>query len=320
MTGRVSGRLSPPASSAGVNPRRSSSRASGLPLASATIWSRTRSSSRPGTADASSRRASPLLIPSTDNSGSPISSLSSLGSRRAKTRATGSASRRRAANARACADARSSHCASSTMQTSGCSAATSDSSVRTARPTRNRSGAAPSRSPKAVRSASRCGPGRSSSRSSIGAQIWWRPAKAISISDSMPAARTTRQSDATPRACSNRAVLPTPDSPRRTRTELRPARTPATSCSSASHSRCRPINAEPGSRPGTSTARIVEAHVLPLQARAAGPRRGGPSAGRASRVRTGPVPGTGRGLALARSVIAGTTVVHVADRVGTEAK
>ena len=55
----------PPASSPGVSPRGSSSSASGLPRVSATIRSRTRSSSGPGRADCSSARASPSASPST---------------------------------------------------------------------------------------------------------------------------------------------------------------------------------------------------------------------------------------------------------------
>jgi hypothetical protein len=98
----------------------------------------------------------------------PISSRSSLGSRTAKTKAPGSAMSRRATNARLCNEARSSHCASSTTQTSARSSATwgADSGSR------DRSGtdpAPPSDRPKATRSASRCGPGRSSTRSRIGA-------------------------------------------------------------------------------------------------------------------------------------------------------
>ena len=70
-SGRASGRPNPPASSAGVNPRGSSSSASGLPRVSATIRSRTRSSSRPGTTESSSARASASLRPPTTSSGRP---------------------------------------------------------------------------------------------------------------------------------------------------------------------------------------------------------------------------------------------------------
>ena len=70
-----------------------------------------------------------------------------------------SARRRRATKPRICAEAWSSHCASSTMQTSGCCSATSANSVSVASPTRNRSGAGPALRPNTVASASRCGPG-----------------------------------------------------------------------------------------------------------------------------------------------------------------
>jgi hypothetical protein len=57
--------------------------------------------------------------------------------------------RRRATNARTCAEARSSHCSSSTMHTSGRSSATSDSKPRTAMPTRKRSDTEPALRPNA---------------------------------------------------------------------------------------------------------------------------------------------------------------------------
>ena len=74
------------------------------------------------------------------------------------------------------AEARSSHCASSTTQASGCCSATSATSVSVASPTRNRSGAAPPLRPNTVASASRCGTGSRSRRSSMGPQSWCRPA------------------------------------------------------------------------------------------------------------------------------------------------
>ena len=107
-----------------------------------------------------------LARPSTTSSGSPLKSA--LSSRIANIISTDSACSRRAANARACAEARSSHCASSTTHSSGRSAATSDSRLSTARPTRNRSGGGPASRPNAVPRAARCGPGSRSRRSSIG--------------------------------------------------------------------------------------------------------------------------------------------------------
>ena len=79
--------------------------------------------------------------------------------RAAHTTAIRSARRRRATNPRICAEARSSHCASSTRQASGCCSATSANSVSVASPTRNRSGAALALRPNTVASASRCGAG-----------------------------------------------------------------------------------------------------------------------------------------------------------------
>ena len=109
------------------------------------IRSRTRSSSWNRTAEPSRARASPSRRPRTSSSGTCWSS--SPGSRAANTSPTGSASRRRATKASVSADAWSSHCASSTTHSSGCSSAASESRLSTARPTRNRSGAAPGAQP-----------------------------------------------------------------------------------------------------------------------------------------------------------------------------
>ena len=160
----------------------------------------------------------------------------------ANTSPTRSARSRRATNASVCADTRSSHCASSTMHTSGCSSAASASRLRTANPTRKRSGGGPALRPNAVLSASRCGLGRFRRRPSIGAHSACRPANASSISDSMPAARAIRHPSAASVRCRSSAVLPTPASPRRTSTRLWPARTPATSRSSTSRSLTRSTN------------------------------------------------------------------------------
>ena len=144
-----------------------------------------------------------------------------------------------------CAEAASSHCASSTMQTSGRSSATTDSRLKAARPTRNRSGASPSRKPNAVPSASRCGPGRRPRRSRNGAHSCCNPAYASSISDSIPAARATVHPDACCIRYSSSALLPTPASPRSTSARLGPVRTLATSSSSAAHSLRRPSSRGP---------------------------------------------------------------------------
>ena len=127
--------------------------------------------------------------PRSTSSGSPSRTCWPPDSRNPNTNPTRSASSRRATNDSVCADTRSSQCASSTMHTSGCSSAASASRLRTANPTRKRSGGGPAVRPNAVLSASRCGVGRCSRRSSIGAHSACRPAKGSSISDSTPAAR-----------------------------------------------------------------------------------------------------------------------------------
>ena len=164
--GSASGDPKPPASSAGEIPRGSSSSASGLPRVSATSRLATRSSNGHRTTEPSSSRASAWCRPSTISLGSPRKSAP--GSRVAKITSTAFASSRRAANARTSTEGRSSHCTSSTTHTSGRSPAASDSRLSTARPTRKRSGAGPSSRPNAILRASRCGPGRRPSRSSMG--------------------------------------------------------------------------------------------------------------------------------------------------------
>ena len=82
--------------------------------------------------------------------------------------------------------------------------------------------ARPSRSPNVVSSASRCGAGIRSKRSSSGADSRCSAAYANSISDSTPTARTTINPDADSIACSSSVVFPTPASPRSTRTPLCP--------------------------------------------------------------------------------------------------
>ncbi len=120
---------------------------------------RTRSSSGVLTTDASSSRACASESPSSRMSGSRTSSSSASGSRIANASTTASAFRRRATNEITCADDRSSHWASSTRHSSGCSPAASDSRLSVARLIRKRSGWAPAVSPNAVPSASRCGAG-----------------------------------------------------------------------------------------------------------------------------------------------------------------
>jgi hypothetical protein len=235
-----SGVPKPPASSALVRPRVSSSRASGLPLVSATIRATTRVSSGPWTTWRSSAWASRPGSPDTISTGRPASSPLSSTSRAAKTSSTDSACRRRPTKANAWADARSSHWPSSIKATIGRCPLASDRRLRTAKPTRNRSGAAPDVSPNAALIASRWGPGRRSSPPSSGATSWWRPAYASSISACTPAARSTRQPDARSTTYSRSDDLPTPGSPRTTSVPLRLARTAVSIWSSVSHSRRRP--------------------------------------------------------------------------------
>ncbi len=180
----------PPASSAPVIPRGSSNRANGFPRASATSWARTCSSIRPRITEANSWRASASASPCTCSVGRLANS--SLDARAAKTRPTRSASSRRAASPSACIDARSSHCTSSMRQSKGSSSPTAARRLKTAKPTKNRSGGPLSRRPNAARNASRCGAGTRSNRSSSGAHSRCRPAYGSSISDSIPLARTTR--------------------------------------------------------------------------------------------------------------------------------
>jgi hypothetical protein len=186
----------------------------------------------------STARASPFSSPRTSSSGRCRNS--SPGTRAANTSPTGSASRRRATKPSVNAEVWSSHCASSTTHNRGRSSAASDNKLSTARPTRNRSGAGPAVRPKTVRSASRCGPGNRSRRSSSGTHNWCRPANASSISDSTPTARSTVRSDAAATRCSSSAVLPIPASPRRTKDRLRPRRMSASKPSNRPRSSARP--------------------------------------------------------------------------------
>ena len=242
--GTAAGRPNPPASCVGVNPRGNSNSASGLPRVSATIRSSTCSSSGAGKTDSRSARASRRPKGSMWSSATPVSA--SISCRAAKKSAIFSARRRRATNASTRAEARSSHCASSTTQRSGCSSAASDNRLRTASPTRNGFGGRPALNPSATSRASRWGSGRCSIRSRLGEHSCWSDAKASSISPSTPTARATRKSDAARTAYSSNAVLPTPGSPYTARTAPCPPRAAASARSSTSRSRRRPCSFSPG--------------------------------------------------------------------------
>jgi hypothetical protein len=172
--------------------------------------------------------------------GRPSRSL--IGSGAAKSSSRGSLVSRRAANPRACLDAWSSQCAWSMTQISGRSAADSDSRPSTARPARKRSGAVPARMPNAISSASRWGPGRRPSRSSIVPHSRCSPPKASSVSDCAPATRTTWKPASSPAAKSSSAVFPVPGSPCTTSTALPSSRMPSTSLASRPHSAWRPCS------------------------------------------------------------------------------
>ena len=210
----------------------------------------TRSSRGAAITDVSNSRDEGSSSPFSRSSGSPANSPSPLESRWANSRTTASAARRRATKASTCAEERSSHCTSSMMQTSGRSSAAADSKLSAASPTRNRSGCAPELRPKAVASASRCGPGKAPPSSRRLPHSCCRPAKGSSISHSTPVARMTRQFSARLTAYSNRADLPIPGSPRTTRTALRPEFAVASSPSSFAHSDPRPASTEACSSDG----------------------------------------------------------------------
>ena len=166
----ASGSPNPPASPSGVSPLRQfqqrprvAPRLGHDPVADLLV-ERACDDRRPA---APAHRARPARC--TTSSGRPVRSAGRRAGAPRRPSRSARPARWRATNASACAEARSSHCASSTTQTSGRSPATSDSRLRTARPTAKRSGASPSRRLNAVRSASRCGPGRRSSRSRNGA-------------------------------------------------------------------------------------------------------------------------------------------------------
>ena len=105
-------------------------------------------------------------------------------------------------------------------------------------------------------SASRCGPGRRSRRSSIDPHNWCKPANANSISDCTPEARASPHPSARSRRYTSSADLPTPASPSITSAALSPRRTALSSRSSVTRSCCRPCNMAGGySRPDRESRR-----------------------------------------------------------------
>ena len=181
-----SGSPNPPANCVAESPRGSSSSASGLPRVSATIRSRTRSSSRPGIAVASRARASSSPSPRS----AQLRQADQLALVGRLPHSEHDRHRLRQQPARDepehLAEAASSHWASSTKQSSGRSSVTSARRLSAASATRKR-GASPDSMPRATFSASCCGSGNAPRRSSIGLQSRCNPAKGSSISDSTPA-------------------------------------------------------------------------------------------------------------------------------------
>ena len=81
------------------------------------------------------------------------------------------------------------------------------------------------------------------------------------------AARASRhpEQQACPARYSSSTVLPTPGSPRMTRTGLRPARTASTTLSSVSRSAARPVSPFTPARSARRAARAWASHVLPAR-------------------------------------------------------
>ena len=129
---------------------------SGLPLVSTTIRSRMRRSSRDGVTESNNARASETGSPVTSSSGKPSSSWPGSG-HRTQGRPTPPATGARQIPALAPKpDPATAHCASSTRHSNGRSPETSDSRLKTASPTRKRSGGLPPGSRIPSSSASRC--------------------------------------------------------------------------------------------------------------------------------------------------------------------
>ncbi len=153
-------------------------------------------------------------------------------------------SRRRATNARTCAEARSSHCSSSTRHINGCSSATSEIKLRTARPIRKRFGAGPALTPIAVRNAL--------GNRHVFEAIHHRRQQLVKAGEGELHLRLdTRGAHHTAARPSlgdviQQAVFPTPGSPSTTSARLSPERTASMSRPSTLRSLCRPVS--PGAR------------------------------------------------------------------------
>ncbi len=238
-----------------VRPRGISSRASGMPRVSATIWSRTRTSSGPASTESSSARASAAGRPATTSSGRPASSLP--GTRTPKTMPT-------RLRPEAAGDERQ-HLRRGAVDPLLIVDQAQQRQLlchvrQQARVPPGRSGTgrvpSPNSCPNAVHSASRCGAGRRSSRSSIGAHSWCRPANG-----QLHLRLNTRRARRSGIPAPARPGTPTaPSCPRQPRpappaTRLWPLRNAASSPSSVRRSARRPVRAfgTPSSGELTST-------------------------------------------------------------------
>ncbi len=240
-------RLKPSASSVGVQARGSSSRASGLPRVSATIRSRTRGSIGPGRTESSNARAS-VVVQATDlefgESGQFVLD------RRPGQRRPSPPTRPPGAGRRTPAPARTPGRA--TVRRRRCTALAAGWRRRTAgsgRPGRRGTGPAPVRSvgrtpyrgPRAADvGGGRSGPGTAGRADGV------RRRRAPSRTRPRRRERPGRSWLLATSASSN-ADLPTPGSPRRTRTSLRPVRAALSNPFSTAVSRPRPRSSSPRS-------------------------------------------------------------------------
>lgn len=194
--GSGSGSSAPPASWAGLSREAASRSARGLPSAMVATRAATARSTGPAAAAAvSSSRASSLDRPPSRRTGSAGRRRSMpASSSTPKSIPTRSASSRRATKPRTCVDSSSSHWTSSMRHSRGRGSAEADSSVSTARPTRNGSAGGALISPKATPSACRCGFGSRSVPGRRGRSSWCRPANGIGCSGSTPTVRTAWRS------------------------------------------------------------------------------------------------------------------------------
>ena len=201
--------VKPPANVAGGRPRGSSSRARGLPAASAMIRSRTSASSTKGTTESKRAWESRSAIPFK----SAISASPTKGAGRSRATTSRSAGRRGADGRRMRSSAlwpgpTTAH----RRRTDRAEVQLPDRpSVQHRRaPPRAGWGGSPPHNPKILPNASRCGPGSSSIRPNTGPHGCSRLASGSSISDSTPAPRNTRYPDTNSTTWSTNAVLPIP--------------------------------------------------------------------------------------------------------------